>query len=92
MNAHELTEHREADSTAGSEVPSANVQSAVRVEHQSIRVRLDASAGHRCDGCGGDIGDRTRYRNVTVREGDGGVADYSFCDEDCLAARFPRLD
>lgn len=87
MNAENKQENRDVRSPS---TPDANPTQdrAEDVVSRSIRVLLDANAANRCDHCGEEIGEGTRYRNVTVRETAGEVADYSFCNEQCLSAGF----
>jgi len=86
MNAENTQENRDVRSPS---TPDATLdRTADNVVNRSIRVLLDADASNRCDHCGEEIGEGTRYRNVTVRENPGEVSDYSFCNEECLSAGF----
>jgi hypothetical protein len=55
------------------------------VESTSTRITLDGST-RRCEACNGCIDPESRYRCLTVRDGDGTVLEIPVCDEDCLAA------
>lgn len=88
MNARNDQEDRDARPTASQDGGSVRQPASERVESRSIRILLDASSPHRCDHCGEVIGENTKYRNVTVRNGSGAVSEYSFCDRECSASRF----
>ena len=54
------------------------------VESTSTRITFDGGA-RRCEACNGCIDPGSRYRCLTVRDGDGTVLEIPVCDEDCLA-------
>lgn len=91
MNAqarHEQPES-EAPTVAGADTPQLNNEK--RVQSKSTRVLVDSVSTHRCDYCGQVITEQVKYRAVTVRESNGEVSEYAFCEEQCRSAEFPKL-
>ncbi|WP_121823039.1 DUF7576 family protein [Halostella salina] len=88
MNAENTQENRDVRSPSTPDTNTPRDRAAERVVNRSIRVLLDSNASHRCDHCGEEINEGTRYRNVTVRERPGEISDYAFCNEECLSAGF----
>jgi hypothetical protein len=73
---------RAVDGPAG-----ATVTPAGSVESVSTRVLLD-SGSRTCRTCGTVIDAGSRYRCLTLRDSDGSVSEFAFCDEDCAKAFF----
>lgn len=53
------------------------------VESTSTRVLVDGNS-RRCGACGAAITAGSRYRCVTVRDGDGVVSEVCFCGDECV--------
>ncbi|QIB74326.1 hypothetical protein G3I44_08555 [Halogeometricum borinquense] len=88
MNAHNKQTYRDQQTTAAEQPLVAQEPASVTVESRSIRVVLERLSDHRCDYCGEVIGEKTQYRNVTVRDSNGEICDYAFCTEECSTSCF----
>jgi hypothetical protein len=75
------------DGTDGTEPDSTGVAAALQgaVESVSIRVLLNGGA-RECRACEATIASGTRYRCLTVRDGDGAVSEVCFCGDECAGS------
>ncbi|AFK21171.1 hypothetical protein E6P09_15335 (plasmid) [Haloferax mediterranei ATCC 33500] len=88
MNAHNKHTYRDQQTVTAAQAQQIPKPASVNVERRSIRVSLDRLSTHRCDYCGEEIEEKTRYRNVTVRDSNGEISDYAFCTEACSTSCF----
>ncbi|MEF8776093.1 MAG: hypothetical protein V5A43_06280 [Haloarculaceae archaeon] len=86
MTAQHETSHRNpaAGPAAGSR--QAGLHDHGTVENSSIRVLIETNSVHRCEHCNEVIGEGTRYRCLTVRDDQGTVEEYAYCDGECVLA------
>lgn len=91
MNAQARVEQSESESPAIAGMEHDQSDNDEKIRSQSIRVLFDTVSTNRCDYCGQMISEYVKYRGVTVRESNGEISEYSFCEEQCMSAEFPHM-